>query len=229
MAYIYKHIRKDTNEVFYIGIGKSKNHKRAYENQKRNNHWNNIIKKTDFHVEIIEDDISWKDACDKEKYWIKYYGRLDLNEGTLVNMTDGGDGLYNPSLEWRKNASKRNKGKSLLEETKQKISKSLMHHHVSDETREKIKKDNLNNPRSYWLGKKRPDISELQKGRVVSDETKQKQREAKLKNPTNYWLGKSRKGMKQNHPTHECLHCGKIGKGTAMFKWHFDNCKKKSD
>ena len=99
----------------------------------------------------------------------------------------------------------------------------------SEETKEKIRQNNIKNPRQYWLGKKRPDISELQKGRKVSDETKQKQSEAKKKNPTNYWLGKSRKGMKQNHPTYECPYCGKVGKGTAMFKWHFDNCKQKSD
>ena len=31
-------------------------------------------------------------ACEGEKKWIKHYGRKDLNEGSLVNMTDGGDG-----------------------------------------------------------------------------------------------------------------------------------------
>jgi len=72
-------------------------------------------------------------------------------------------------------------------------------------------------------------MSEAKIGIIASDETKQKQRESKLKNPTKYWLGKCRKGMKQNHPTHQCPHCGKIGKGTAMFKWHFDNCRKKND
>lgn len=31
-----------------------------------------------------------------------------------------------------------------------------------------------------------------------------------------------------NHPftkIHICPHCGKEGKGTSMFRWHFDNCK----
>ena len=98
----------------------------------------------------------------------------------------------------------------------------------SNETKQKLRENNLNNPRQYWLGKKRPDISEKQTGRFVSEETKQKLREAKLKNPTKYWEGKSRKGMKVNHPTLTCPYCGKIGKGeSAMNKWHFDKCKLK--
>ena len=28
---------------------------------------------------------------------------------------------------------------------------------------------------------------------------------------------------------HVCPHCGKIGRGGGMKKWHFDNCKQKSD
>ena len=103
----------------------------------------------------------------------------------------------------------------------------------SDETKKKISEKQKEQFQSGervhpMLGKKRPDLTERNK-LGPSEETKQKYREAKLKNPTKYWLGKSRKGMKQNHPTHECPYCGKIGKGTAMFKWHFDNCKKKLD
>lgn len=90
MAYIYKHIRKDTNEVFYIGIAKSKKRKNSKFN--RNSFWKNITIKTEYISEIIEDNLSWETACEREKYWIKYYGRRDLNEGTLVNMTDGGEG-----------------------------------------------------------------------------------------------------------------------------------------
>ena len=40
---IYRHIRLDTNQVFYIGIGSIK---RAYRKTGRNNYWNNITNKT---------------------------------------------------------------------------------------------------------------------------------------------------------------------------------------
>jgi hypothetical protein len=109
---------------------------------------------------------------------------------------------------------------------KQKIGRTMSGWNHSDETKNKI---SLNN--KGMVGKTHSDetkrkMSEARKGIVFSDDHKNKLSEAKKKNPTNYWLGKSRKGMVQNHPTYECPHCGKIGKGTAMFKWHFDNCKK---
>jgi len=90
MAYVYKHIRKDTSEVFYIGIGKTK--KRMISNNARNNHWKNIVNKVGFEYKIIEDNLSWTDACELEKQLITEYGRYDLGLGPLVNMTDGGDG-----------------------------------------------------------------------------------------------------------------------------------------
>lgn len=92
MAYIYKHIRTDKNEVFYVGIGNDKKYQRAYDKRKRTQLWKNIINKTDYIVEIVEDGLTWETACEGEKKWIKHYGRKDLNKGSLVNMTDGGDG-----------------------------------------------------------------------------------------------------------------------------------------
>jgi len=98
---VYRHIRLDKNEVFYIGIGKTEN--RAYEKRGRNNYWKNIIKQTEYKVDILFDDLTWEEACEKEKEFIQLYGRNDLGLGTLVNMTDGGDGTYGviDSLETR--------------------------------------------------------------------------------------------------------------------------------
>jgi len=94
MAYVYKHIRKDTNNVFYIGIGGDTKYQRSKSNKQRNKYWNNIVNKVGFISEIIEDNLTWEEACERERYWIKFYGRCDLNEGLLVNMTNGGDGAY---------------------------------------------------------------------------------------------------------------------------------------
>jgi hypothetical protein len=102
MAYVYKHIRKDTDEVFYIGIGTdNQGYLRSKDLKSRNRYWKYVVKKFGFTVEIVEDFLTWEESCIREQYWIKFYGRRDLKEGKLVNMTDGGDGLNNPSDEIR--------------------------------------------------------------------------------------------------------------------------------
>jgi hypothetical protein len=97
MAYLYRHIRTDDNQPFYIGIGeditgKEGVFKRAHELTNRNKHWQNIVNKTEYKIEIILDDLSWIEACSKEIEFISLYGRSDLNKGPLVNLTDGGEG-----------------------------------------------------------------------------------------------------------------------------------------
>ena len=55
MAVVYKHIRKDNNDVFYVGIGQSI--ERAYSTQNRTLYWHNIVNKVGFKYEIIEDNM----------------------------------------------------------------------------------------------------------------------------------------------------------------------------
>lgn len=90
MAYVYRHIRLDKNEPFYIGIGK--NIYRHSSRWGRNELWHKIVSKTKYEVEIILEDISWEEACIKEKEFIALYGRINKLTGILANMTDGGDG-----------------------------------------------------------------------------------------------------------------------------------------
>jgi hypothetical protein len=92
MAYVYTHTRADTNEVFYVGIGNTPNHKRAYDYGKRNKHWYAIASKTTYTVCIVYDDLTWKEACIKERELISKYGRVDMATGTLCNWTNGGEG-----------------------------------------------------------------------------------------------------------------------------------------
>ena len=91
MAYVYKHIRLDTNEIFYIGIGKTK--RRITDRNNRNDRWTKVVNKAGFIAEIIEDGLDWQTASKKEMELIKFYGRADLGNGNLVNMTNGGDGF----------------------------------------------------------------------------------------------------------------------------------------
>jgi len=92
-GYLYKHTRLDNNEVFYIGIGTSKNYARAYNKTRRNRLWVNIANKTNYVVEIVLDNIPYSDLLEREKEFIKLYGRKNKNEGTLANLTDGGEGV----------------------------------------------------------------------------------------------------------------------------------------
>ena len=93
MAYVYRHIRIDKNEPFYIGIGSDCNFTRANEKRKgrRNKIWNDIYSKTKIEVEILFSDVSYEFACEKEVELIKLYGRINTNTGILSNLTDGGD------------------------------------------------------------------------------------------------------------------------------------------
>ena len=93
MAYLYRHIRADKNEPFYVGIGSDNAFKRAYDTGNRNRHWRNIVKNTAYDVEIILEEITWEEACKKEKEFISLYGRTDLGLGSLCNLTEGGEGV----------------------------------------------------------------------------------------------------------------------------------------
>ena len=97
--YLYRHIRLDKNEPFYIGIGtkseldiKYNIFKRASSIFGRNGHWQNIVNKTNYTIQIMYESNCKEEIIEKEKEFIKLYGRRDLGLGTLVNMTDGGEG-----------------------------------------------------------------------------------------------------------------------------------------
>lgn len=92
MAYVYVHTRKDKNEPFYVGIGKSdRDYYRAYCNKRRNEVWKKITAKTDYHVDIVHDKITWEEACEIEKELIAKYGKKNEG-GILCNIANGGEG-----------------------------------------------------------------------------------------------------------------------------------------
>ena len=129
MAYVYRHIRLDKNEPCYIGIAKDDNgvYRRANETNKgRNPLHQNIIDKTKLYVEIILDDLTWEEACEKEKEFIKLYGRKDQKTGILCNLTDGGEGTENRVYSEDANLARsiKLKGRKFSEETLSKMKES---------------------------------------------------------------------------------------------------------
>ena len=88
---VYIH-RKETNgEIFYVGIG-NRNRPYAKCRSHRSNTWINTYNKHGRIVDVIHTGLSWKEACDIETDLIELIGRRDTGAGTLVNLTDGGEG-----------------------------------------------------------------------------------------------------------------------------------------
>jgi hypothetical protein len=93
-CYVYRHIRLDKNEPFYVGIGSDKKYYRAYckGTRGRNPYWHRIVAKTEYEVEIVLDGLTYNEAKRKEEEFISLYGRVNNNTGILCNLTDGGEG-----------------------------------------------------------------------------------------------------------------------------------------
>lgn len=112
--YLYRHIRLDTNQPFYVGVGTKffynsyyKEYGRAFSTHSRNVFWKRIVAKTEYRIEIIYESDLYEDVLQKEKEFILLYGRRFNNSGTLVNITEGGEGTngYKPSIETRQKMS----------------------------------------------------------------------------------------------------------------------------
>lgn len=155
MAYLYRHIRLDTNMPFYIGIGIDANYYRANSKKSRNSYWKNIVSKSDYEVEILFEHDDYEFIKEKEVEFISLYGRSDLGLGTLCNLTNGGDGCTGliHSDEARLKMGAPNKGKIISEEHRRKISEFHTGKIVSEETRRKMSKA-LSGENSPNYGKK---------------------------------------------------------------------------
>lgn len=190
MAYVYRHIRMDKNEPFYIGIGSDceGNYTRANSAHRRNNHWKSIVKNTNYCIDIMLDELTWNFACEKEVEFIKMYGRRNIGTGVLVNLTDGGEGLV--GLVHKKHtkeakrkiseAGKGNKhslGRKLSEEHKKKLSRIHKGRVMPEEHR--LRLIELNKTRQ-WTDEAKDKIRKLKIGRVNSDSTRLKISQAKM-------------------------------------------------
>jgi hypothetical protein len=198
MAYVYRHIRLDKNEPFYIGIGSDNEYKRANTNTRRNKHWINISK-FGYEVDILFDGLTWDEACVKEKEFISLYGRKDKNKGSLCNLTDGGDGclgrIVTFSEESKRKMSEARKGKKpyiITDEIRKNLSIAAKKRGVSKEHLAKMNKARVNFTHRKGIPhteESRKKMSDSRMGIKKSEEWCKAQSER----VTQYWKNKKQK------------------------------------
>lgn len=122
MAIVYVHKKKTDDSIFYIGIGERES--RAKKAAGRSKMWKDVSSAHGWYWQILFNDVTIEEAKRIEIYLIRYYGKRIENMGELVNITDGGDGVFGArhTEEHKKRISSLHKGKVLSEETKRKIS-----------------------------------------------------------------------------------------------------------
>ncbi len=87
--YTYLHYTKDTNIVFYVGKGKND---RCLHTEDRSTWWQNVVNKHDYYIVIESINLSEDEAFKREIELIAKFGRKQYG-GTLVNLSDGGEGV----------------------------------------------------------------------------------------------------------------------------------------
>ena len=99
--YTYLHFRADCIEQgpFYVGKGQRS---RAWSTKSRSLHWRRIVKKHGLHVEICADLMTEEEAYQHEIALIAEWRHKGVS---LINLTDGGEGLKNPAHEVREKIS----------------------------------------------------------------------------------------------------------------------------
>jgi len=193
------------NIPFYVGKGKGNRYFICdHSNKKTANEFlkNKIRKvgKENIRIHFLHENLFEEEAFFWERYWINYIGRRDLKEGTLCNLTNGGEGpsgnLF--SEESKQKLSMMRKGRKLTEETKRKIGKANKGKTHTKETRQKLSIAgkgrvawNKGIPRSDDTKRK---ISKANTGHQHTEETKRKMSETHIKNP--FWKNKR---MSEDH------------------------------
>lgn len=139
---IYK-IENKINGNIYIGQTKKDVNDRIAKHLKNNSFIGRALRKYDLQSFIISiiDAADTKEILDeKERYWIRFY---NCKEPNGYNLTDGGEGLTNPSEETRRKMgiSQRMK-KPISEETRTRLSAASKGKLKSEEHKQKMRKPN---------------------------------------------------------------------------------------
>jgi hypothetical protein len=85
--YVYLWLRDD-GTPYYVGKGHHGKNSRAFSG-----HRHNVKCPKEAWRIIVYDYGSENEAFEAERFFISFYGRIDLSTGCLRNLTDGGDGV----------------------------------------------------------------------------------------------------------------------------------------
>ena len=127
--YLYVHYREDKNEAFYIGIGtkfRKKDYNRALCYKKRSEFWKRVTNKSRYNVLIISESDDKQEIINQEINYISLLGKKKDKKGTLVNITDGGEGMTGHKVIW-------------TSEMKDKIRVANSKRIITEATREKLR------------------------------------------------------------------------------------------
>lgn len=209
---VYKITNSVNNKVY---VGKSVNVWKRWSTHKRkllaNIHFNTHLQAAVNKYGIEQFTCTVLESCsvntlnEREIFWIMTLDSRNKNKG--YNKVEGGEGgRLNDSSIAKMKASLT--GRRLSKDTKQKISQALTGKSRPQEVKDKISASKKGEIKSESHKAK---ISTTLKGRPLTEETKLK-------------MSIVRKGKPQK--VVECPYCKQTG-GTAMYRWHFENCKNK--
>lgn len=224
--YIYRHIRLDSNNPFYIGIGTKpsnflsieKEYSRAYSSYTRSNFWNRIVNKYGYKVDILLESNDYHFIKEKEKEFISIYGRINNKSGVLCNLTDGGEG---------------SSGRILSTSTKEKIRSKSIGRKASLETKLKMS-ENRKGKTVVISENSRKLISLKNKGRIIDGKWREKllKRRAERRFPVlqydldgNFvkeWESAFQIGNTLNIPRNSVSRCCRgLAKSAYNYKWKY--------
>lgn len=147
---VYIHTKPSDGDIFYVGIGVKGREKQKY---KRSERWKLFIVKYGFLYQVIYTNLNWDEACKKEKELISKIGRKDLGKGSLINMTNGGDGTGGYEGFW-KGKKRPPATQEVIEKCRNNSAKPFLGRRHSEETKAKIKAKRALQDMSHLKGKK---------------------------------------------------------------------------
>jgi len=127
--YVYAFLRNKSSSTgpkyspYYIGKGSGR---RAFRDTTRTS----PKPKDQSCIVFLREGLTEDEAFSLEKYYIAFYGRVDLNTGILRNLTDGGEGSagVRPSQETRAKIGIASRGRKFTQEHKDKLALAHIKH-----------------------------------------------------------------------------------------------------
>jgi hypothetical protein len=197
--YVYELRHPETNNVYYVGKGNSRRSRyndhvneayrlidgRKVQNNIRAGKTRKLIEQglAPLFVKVFE-TLNENTAFEKEIELILHYGRININTGTLSNLTEGGEGVsgWEHTDEAKAKISKAHTGRKMSEKQKQQLSEIHTGMKHTEQTKQKI---SISSKARIHSDETKDKMSQSHTGLTHSDKTKDKMSKSKsgTKNP----------------------------------------------